>query len=66
MGELVTAIARYNQRSHDQEMRSQVIEEIADVKIMMEQLALIFGKAEVEKKEEEKLARLEQRIEKEF
>ena len=56
-GELITALAQaYRGRNVD------IAEEIADVKIMMEQLSLIFGETLVEEIKHEKLKRLAKRL----
>jgi len=62
LGELITAIGRYDQNSVGDKNATAVIEEIADVKIMMDQLALIFGPLEVQRVEQEKLERLAKTI----
>lgn len=55
--ELLTALAQaYRGRNVN------VVEEIADVKIMMEQLSLIFGEDLVEEAKQKKLKRLEERL----
>lgn len=62
MGELIVALqhGRRGRASH-----VEVCEEVADVQIMMEQLAIIFGKDIVRKYYESKIQRLEQRLNKE-
>ena len=56
-GELITALShKYRGRNVN------LIEEIADVKIMIEQLSIIFGAKEVEEEKTRKLARLNQRL----
>lgn len=63
MGELITAISR------EQDGRAtleQVITEIADVQIMMRQLALIYGIDAVAKEIDRKQRRLLRRIDKEL
>ena len=60
-GELITALAQYLRgRATEQG----VITEIADVSIMMEQMAVLFGKEQVEEEKEYKLQRLKERLEK--
>lgn len=59
MGELLVAI---NQHKRGRVSIEAVQEEIADVKIVMGQLALIFGEDEVSNFETEKLSRLQERI----
>lgn len=57
--ELINAIQKHRRgRVGDKE----VIDEIADVRIMTEQLALIFGEEEVEARRQFKLARLHNRM----
>ena len=55
MGELLTAIARY-QRGRDSE--EDVITELADLSIMIEQMGVIFGYDKYEAEKERKLIRL--------
>lgn len=58
--ELINAIQKHRRgRVGDKE----VIDEIADVRIMTEQLAIIFGEEEVEARRQFKLARLQSRME---
>lgn len=59
MSELQNAICKY--RRSRMEAQS-VIEEIADVEIMAEQMSVIFGNDEVEKVRKEKLERLKDRL----
>lgn len=59
MGELLAAI---NQFRRNRIPRTIVIEEIADVTIMIEQMSIIFGETEVAQMIERKLGRLEQRL----
>ena len=62
MGELIVAL------QHELRGRAshvEVCEEVADVQIMMEQLAMMFGKDIVRKYYESKIKRLEQRLNKE-
>ena len=57
--ELINAIQKHRRgRVGDKD----VIDEIADVRIMTEQLALIFGEEEVEARRQFKLARLQSRM----
>lgn len=58
--ELIAAINQY-QRGRLSEVH--VIEEIADVRIMMRQLTLYFGEENIKTLEEEKLKRLEKYLE---
>lgn len=59
MGELLVAINHYRRARCSVEA---VQEEIADVKIAMDQLAMIYGENDVAKYEKQKLERLEKRI----
>ena len=61
MGELLVAINHYRRARCSVEA---VQEEIADVKIAMDQLAMIYGENDVINFEKKKLTRLEKRIEK--
>lgn len=60
-GELITSLARY---LRGRDTVDDVITEIADVSIMMEQMAVLFGKEQFEKEKERKLQRLKERLEK--
>lgn len=60
-GELITALVQW--RRGRKEM-AEVVEEIADVSIMMRQLRLIFGYQAVNKIEAQKLIRLKDRLKK--
>ena len=61
IGELMTAICQY---SRGRDKVDHVAEEIADVRIMLDQMAVLFDcEAEVERQRRYKLRRLEQRIE---
>lgn len=61
IGELMTAICQY---SRGRDKVAHVAEEIADVRIMLDQMAVLFDcEAEVERQRRYKLRRLEQRIE---
>ena len=46
----------------DRALTEEVITEIADVQIMCEQLALMFGQAEVEREKQRKLERMKERL----
>lgn len=46
----------------DRARLEEVITEIADVQIMCEQLALMFGQAEVEREKQRKLERMKERL----
>lgn len=59
MAELLNALAKYRR---DRVSYEDVCEEIADVSIMLIQLAVIFGPDEVNKFVEEKVSRLEKRL----
>ena len=59
MGELITAINHYNRNRADLKY---VCTEIADVQIMMEQLAIIYGKEDVASERKYKLERLKERL----
>ena len=60
-GELITSLARY---LRGRDTVDDVITEVADVSIMMEQMAVLFGKEQFEKEKERKLQRLKERLEK--
>ena len=60
-GELLTALARF---LRGRASNPEVITEIADVQIMMEQMAVLFGQFEVAAEKERKLERLKERLEK--
>ena len=61
IGELMTAICQY---SRGRDKIAHVAEEIADVRIMLDQMAILFDcEDEVERQRRYKLRRLEQRIE---
>ena len=61
IGELMAAICQY---SRGRDKVTHVAEEIADVRIMLDQMAVLFGcEDEVERQRRYKLRRLEQRIE---
>lgn len=60
VGEMLNALAKANRgRSTSKE----IITELADVSIMMEQMASYFGWEEFEKEKEYKLERLKERLE---
>lgn len=60
-GELTSALAKYQRgRFTDDE----VITELADVSIMVEQMAILFGYEKFEQEKERKLKRLEERLNK--
>ena len=58
-GELITSLARYLRGRATEE---DVITEVADVAIMMEQMAVLFGKEKFEEEKERKLQRLKERL----
>jgi len=60
-GELITALARYMRGRATAE---EVLTEVADVSIMAEQMAVLFGKEKFEEEKERKLQRLKERLEK--
>lgn len=57
--ELINALCKWKRRRVGD---SEVVTEIADVQIMMAQMALMFGWDEVDEERQKKLARLERRI----
>lgn len=57
--ELIDALAKYNRGRAD---AKDVITELADVSIMVEQMAIFFGKEEFEAEKVRKLKRLQERI----
>ena len=57
--ELIDALAKYDRGRAD---AKDVITELADVSIMVEQMAIFFGKEEFGKEKERKLKRLQERI----
>lgn len=60
IGELLIEINRHRRGRSETD---DVVDEIADVRVMTEQLAVIFGEDDVEQRVEEKIDRLEQRLE---
>jgi len=60
--ELITVIAKYG-RNYNGATKEQVIDEIADMMIMMEQLQHIFGFSAVADRKDYKLNRLKIRLE---
>lgn len=58
-GELTTALAQY---LRGRATVADVITEVADVSIMMEQMAVLFGKEQFEQEKERKLQRLKERL----
>ena len=61
VGELLSALNKYKRGRASVE---EVVTEIADVQIMCEQMAFIFGSEAVAAEKERKLIRLQQRIDK--
>lgn len=57
--ELINALCKWRRRRVGD---SEVVTEIADVQIMMAQMALMFGWDEVDEERQKKLTRLERRI----
>ena len=60
VGELLTSLARYNRGRDD---ATDVMEEIADVEIMLGQLRTCFPNNDVDELKAQKLERLERRLE---
>ena len=61
VGELLTAMARFRRgRSTSQD----ILTELADVSIMVEQIAVILGYVEFEKEKDMKINRLKEKLEK--
>lgn len=63
MGELLTALNKFNRNKVN---RYAVIDEIADVTIMMAQLSNIFGSRDVNRVINKKMLRLRERIDKQL
>lgn len=59
-GEMLNALAKFNRKRSTE---SEILTELADVWILMEQMAVIFGWDEFQAEKERKLQRLKQRIE---
>lgn len=59
MGELMSAINKLKRRRVDKNV---VIEEIADVQIILNQITIFFGEHEVNAVKKKKLARLKERL----
>lgn len=59
-GELLSAIAKFRR---DRATEEDIVTELADVAIMVEQMAILFGLPEFEAEKERKLARLKKRLE---
>ena len=64
MSELTKALCKYNRykNTNDPKLKADVIEEIADVLNMAEQMAFFFGKEEVEKIRDQKIERSLKRL----
>jgi NTP pyrophosphatase (non-canonical NTP hydrolase) len=61
LGELIVQLAKFGRRYNGSTL-GEVVEEIADVEIMMEQMRLLYGDDLVEMAKRKKLARLEERL----
>lgn len=61
MAELTVALSKHH-RKPDTDTLKAVIEEIADVKIMIDQAAMMFGEIEVEQNVSDKVQRLSERL----
>jgi NTP pyrophosphatase (non-canonical NTP hydrolase) len=61
LGELIVKLAKSDRR-HNGSTTDEIVEEIADVEIMMSQLRILFGDDLVEAAKIKKLARLEERV----
>jgi len=61
MSELIKALVKYR-RDSNEHTREAVQEEIADVKICVQQLEMMFGQEKVSEFEEKKLSRLYNKI----
>jgi len=61
MAELANALAK---RRRGRASINDIVTEIADVRIMMDQLSYLYGEKQVEEEMERKLARLKERIDK--
>lgn len=62
MAELTKVICKIERQEIDEGLSAQVVEEIADVQIMLNQLALVFGEEAVQSKIKEKMRRLADRL----
>ena len=62
LGELIVAIAKMRAFPKDESRTAAVVEEIADCRIMLDQLAIIFGTDSVELAENLKLERMADRL----
>ena len=60
--ELITAISKFRRKNGDPVSKHHVIEEIADVMIMLMQLDILFGHDNIKKEINEKLARSHERL----
>lgn len=60
-GELLNAIAK---SKRDRAGKDEIITELADVSIVVEQMAFFYGKDDFKKEKERKLLRLKERLEK--
>jgi len=62
MAELTQALLKQHFREYKPYTKEQVIEEIADVEIMMIQMRMIYGNEEIERKIQDKIERLRTRF----
>lgn len=60
-GELLTALAQYKR---NRSTREDILTELADVSIMVEQMATLFGYDDFEKEKDRKLIRLKEKLSK--
>ena len=63
MAELTQALLKQHFREYKPYTKEQVIDEIADVEIMMIQMKMIYGEELIEKRISEKIERLQKRLE---
>lgn len=61
--ELIAVISKFRRRNGDTSVRDLLIEEVADVTIMLKQLHIMLGSKDIENKINEKLARSKERLE---
>ena len=62
-GELLSALGKFDRRRASE---ADVITELADVAILVEQMAIVFGLDDFKKEKERKLERLKERLDKSF
>lgn len=60
-GELIVAVNKYL-RSKSPEAKERLVEEVADVEIMLDQMRIIFDESEINFHKQKKVNRLEQRM----